>query len=595
MPDGPVLLVQELTVATLAGAAILEDVSLEVERGEVTAIVGESGSGKTTLALALLGHERKGTRVVGGRALLDGTSVLELSERELRRTRGARIAYVAQDPTAALNPRHRIERQLQEILLVHGESTRSAAARTAALLAEVGLPGDDEFRRRYPFQLSGGQQQRVMIAMALACRPSVVVLDEPTTGLDVTTQARIVELIKHLSRANEAAFVYITHDLAVVDGLADRVAVMYSGKVVEHGRCRDVFGDPAHPYTALLLSSVPSLERRSELVGIPGAAPAPGWRPSGCHFHPRCPLAVELCAKETPAETVLAGGHGVRCWRATERVDVTAGAALAPAHRDGDAALVVEGLQASYGRGRRRREVLHGVSFTLRPGECLAVVGESGSGKTTLGRCVTGLHAADAGTVRIDGVELGATALARTREQLRAMQMIFQNPDRSLNPRETIGRALARPLRLFGVCERSAERAEAQELLERVRLSPRLIDRYPRELSGGERQRVAIARALAARPEIVICDEITSSLDVSIQAAIVSLLDELRADGLALLFITHNLALVNALADSVLVLKGGEVKEYGPCPKVIGTPIDAYTQELVAAVPRLTTATSREA
>jgi peptide/nickel transport system ATP-binding protein len=590
-----VLRVEDLTVATLAGAAILEDVSLEVARGEVTAIVGESGSGKTTLALTLLGHERKGTRVVGGRVLLDGDSVLELTPRELRRARGSRIAYVPQDPTAALNPRHRIGRQLREILLVHGEDADRAAARTASLLAEVGLPSDRDFRRRYPFQLSGGQQQRVMIAMALACGPSLVVLDEPTTGLDVTTQARIVELVKRLSRANEAAFLYITHDLAVIDGLADRVGVMYSGRLVEQGGCRDVFDDPAHPYTALLLSSVPSLERRSELVGIPGAAPAPGWRPTGCHFHPRCPLAIERCGEEAPRETALPGARTVRCWRAADPVPMATGVEVVPADRTGDAALAVDGLRASYGRGGRRHEVLHDVSFTLRPRECLAVVGESGSGKTTLGRCVVGLHAPDAGTVSVGGVQLGATATARTREQLRAVQIIFQNPDRSLNPRESIGSALARPLRLYEMCPRSAERAEAGRLLERVRLSPRMIDRYPRELSGGEKQRVAIARALAPRPTIVICDEITSSLDVSIQAAIVSLLEELREDGLALLFVTHNLALVNALADSVLVLRDGEVKEYGPCPRVIGTPSDAYTQELVAAVPRLTTPTTQEA
>jgi peptide/nickel transport system ATP-binding protein len=346
---------------------------------------------------------------------------------------------------------------------------------------------------------------------------------------------------------------------------------------------------PGHPYTSLLIGSVPRLASRRRLSGIPGTAPAPGARPRGCFFEPRCPLAVDRCRAEFPPPFQLEPGHAARCWRAEDVAPPPLDALVDGARRPAvpTPLLEVRDLVASYGRGPLRHAVLHGVSLAVHARECLALVGESGSGKTTIGRCIAGLHAPDAGEVRLDGRTLARAAGARTRDERRAVQIVFQNPDRSLNPAETVARAIERPLRLFGHATARTARAETAQLLERVRLPEAKLDRYPRELSGGEKQRVAIARALAARPSLLVCDEITSALDVSIQGAIVALLEELRADGLAVLFITHNLALVNSIADDVLVLQNGVVREHGDTASVIEQPRDPYTRDLIAAVPDL--------
>ncbi len=586
----PALAVENLRVETTSGADVVAEINFTVGMGEVVALVGESGCGKTSTALALLGHARPGTRIAAGTVRLNGRDILRLPQPAQRRLRGSEISYVTQDPAASLNPRQRVGDQIAEVLRVHRATAASAATTVRDLARRVGLPTEDDFLRRYPFELSGGQQQRVAIAMALVCKPLVVVLDEPTTGLDVTTQARILDLLRELSAASGAAFVYVTHDLAVVDVIADRVAVMYAGRTVETGSRERVFRRPAHPYTASLLGSVPRLSVRQHLVGMAGTAPPPGHRPSGCFFAPRCSLAVERCRQEFPPVTEVDSGHTVRCWRASEaaiRGPMAVGSAGDAAVPDRAALLTVENLVASYGRGQRVRRVLHGISLSVSPGECLAVVGESGSGKSTLGRCIVGLHRPDAGLIALNGSPLAPFATERVRSERQAIGLVFQNPDRSLNPRETIGDAIARPLRLFGLVERSGERRQVVGLLERVRLPGSALDRYPRELSGGEKQRVAIARALAGRPALLICDEITSSLDVSIQAAIVALLGELQQGGLTLLFITHNLALVNSIADRVLVLEGGEVRETGEIATVIGRPAHPYTRQLLAAAPDL--------
>ena len=358
-------------------------------------LVGESGCGKTSTALALLGHARAGTRITAGPAVLDGKhDVLALGEAAKRRIRGMSISYVAQDPTSSLNPRQRVGRQIAEMLVVHGTKRAAGDIVVRDLVARVGLPTEEAFLRRYPFELSGGQQQRVAIAMALACKPLVVVLDEPTTGLDVTTQARVLELVRELARESGAAFIYVTHDLAVVDQLADRVAVMYAGRIVESGLRERVFRQPAHPYTALLLGSVPRISFRHELTGIAGTAPPPGGRPPGCSFAPRCPFATEICRDEFPPATATGPGEFVRCYHADEAAALRMALELRAASQPvpaSDELVGVEGVVAAYGRAQRKHAVLHDVSFSLAPGECLALVGESGSGKTTLGRCIVGL------------------------------------------------------------------------------------------------------------------------------------------------------------------------------------------------------------
>ncbi|MDO8210171.1 ABC transporter ATP-binding protein [Conexibacter sp. CPCC 206217] len=576
------LAVEHLRVEGDEGVAIVEDLSFEVMPGELMALVGESGCGKTSVGMSLLGHARRGTRIAGGQVVIGGRDILAMSRRQRRDARGRLVSYVPQDPSTGLGPRRRIIRQMVESAVVHGVATDEARRRAMELLARVHLP--ESVADRYPFELSGGQQQRVLIAMALMCEPQVVVFDEPTTGLDVSTQARIIELIRELLRAAASSFVYITHDLAVVDALADRVAVMYSGAIVEVGDAREVFSAPSHPYSRLLLDSTPSVRTRRRLAGIPGAAAQPDERPSGCSFRARCPLAVERCAVESPPPLPAHGGGSVRCHRPSElRTSVGLQQAEHPP-RDGLAVLEVEGLRAGFGSGSGYVEVVHDVSFTVRAGECIALVGGSGSGKTTTGRCVVGLHAAQSGVIRLEGEQVASELRRRTAGQLARLQMIVQNPDRSLNPSKTVRQSIERPLVLRDEPGTAAERAgRVRELLEQVRISARTLDRYPAELSGGEKQRVAIARALASEPRVLLCDEVTSALDVSVQAAVLDVLDVLRAQGIAMVFITHDLGVVRSLSDRVLVMSAGHVVEQGTTSEVIEAPRHAYSRELLAA------------
>jgi peptide/nickel transport system ATP-binding protein len=572
-----------------SGAPIVPGLDLSIVRGEAFALVGESGSGKTSTALALMGFARPGTRIESGQVLLGGVDLFGLSPSELRRLRGGRVSFVPQNPAASLNPSMRIDGQLRDMLEEHGEGAE-ADERITELLRRVSLPDDRAFRRRYPHQLSGGQQQRVLIAMALACRPELVVLDEPTTGLDVTTQAQVLDLIRELSQTHEMSLVYVTHDLAVVAGIADRVGVMYGGALVEVGPKDEIFGAARHPYTRKLLEAVPRLEgERRVLVGIPGSAPGPGEYGPGCTFTARCPYRQPRC-DEPQAESEVGPGHLVRCVRWRElapRLDISAGELLASAPR-AEPLLSVTDLTAVYRQRGGDVVALDSVSLGLMRGETLAVVGESGSGKSTLARCVAGLHARWTGRIEFDGKQVAPRAPQRPRELRRRIQIVFQNPDRSLNPQHTVETILARPCRqLLDMSARDAQR-RVHELLEQVRLPARYAVRYPLELSGGERQRVAVARALAARPDLVICDEVTSALDVSVQASLLELLNQLRGEhSLALLFISHDLAVVRAIADRIVVLRSGSVREDREAEELLSTPSDSYTRDLLAAAPRL--------
>ncbi len=582
--DGGVL-VEGLEVCLCrSGTGIVEDVSFSIASGEVLGLVGESGSGKTTVGLALLGHARRGARISAGRVQIGDADMLALDPSTRRHLLGSVASYVPQDPAACLNPAIRVGKQVVEILDAHGYGPAGdRAAHVAALMAEVALPAEAAFLDRYPHELSGGQQQRIGLAMAFACRPRLVVLDEPTTGLDVTTQAHVLDTVRRLAARYGVAALYVTHDLAVVASLAHRVAVMYGGRIVEAGSTDELFASAAHPYTRRLVAAIPRLSSGAP-AGIPGRAPAPGRRPPGCSFAPRCLLAVPACAEQVPDLRAVQPGHLVRCLRPVGTVadPSVARPSLPRMHRSRPSVLRVEGLSAAYGAVA----VVHGVDLELEAHRCLALVGESGSGKTTIARSIAGLHRQWSGRILLDDVALAPASRRRPSEARRRIQYVFQNPYGSLNPRRTIGQILRQPLRLRRDLPRAAADRLVSDTLELVALSPELAGHYPDQLSGGERQRVAIARALVCDPSVLICDEVTSSLDVSVQAAIMELLARLQSElGLSLLLVTHNLPLVRSIAQRVAVLKGGRIVELGAVDDVLTAPRSDDARRLVADTP----------
>jgi peptide/nickel transport system ATP-binding protein len=563
-------------------ADVIDEISFTVQPGHVLGLVGESGSGKTTVALALLGLFKRGLKLGGGKVLVDGQDILALPEHDLQKLRGRTIAYVPQDPGSALNPVLKVGTQLREVFTIHGGDPD----RLTDVLAEAGLEDPAPILAAYPHQLSGGQQQRVALAMAFACRPRLIVLDEPTTGLDVTTQRRVLDTVRGLCRTYQVAAVYITHDLAVVAEIADHVAVLYAGRLIEMGQARELFATPAHPYTRGLMRAVPVLEGTYELHGMAGSPPRPGSRPVGCFFQPRCEFAVAQCEQRQPELiTVSETGHVARCVRAVEIKALSSTVTLArerqalPAE---EPVLTISGVSVSY----TDKLVLHDVNLVVGARQSVAIVGTSGSGKTTLARCVVGLHKDWSGTITFAGQDLPAGVRSRTQDQLRRIQFVSQNPYSSLNPRQTVGQIVGHPLAHFRKLSGTEHRQRIGDALTSVALRESFAARYPDELSGGERQRVALARALVLDPDLLVCDEVTSALDVSVQAAIVELLLRLQAErGLSLLFITHNLPLVRSIADDVTVISAGEICERGPVTRVLSAPSHAYTRQLLADVP----------
>ena len=591
----PAVTVNDLKIDLVSsGVDVVDRIVLEVRAGQVLGLVGESGSGKTTVGMALMGYTRPGGHVTGGEVVIDGRDLAHLRAGELRSLRGGTVSYIPQDPGTALNPALRISRQLFEMLEAHtpNASGEERKVRIREALEEVALPSDDEFLKRYPHQLSGGQQQRVAIAMAFACRPHVIVCDEPTTGLDVTTQARVLQTIRELCQIHDVAALYVSHDLAVVAELADHVAVMYAGRIVERGPRDAIFSRPRHPYTRKLLRAVPDLEGKRAVVGIPGRAPLPGHRPSGCFFAPRCELADDRCRESFPEATTFDGGdHLVHCYHADQALSElpTTGEQSTPAQA-GEEVLAVHDVNAKYGSAH----TLHDIELSVARNECVALVGESGSGKTTLARCIAGLHTDWTGEISLDGTALQEGARKRSSQERKQIQYVFQNPYASLNPRRTVGQTIARQLNLFFPRSKRETGQRVADCLERVSLSSQAANRFPDQLSGGERQRVAIARALAAEPSLLVCDEVTSALDVSVQAAIVDLLRDLRAEtGLSMLFITHNLALIRTIADRVVVMTDGRIVETGVTIDVFNHPSAEYTGKLLANTPTVEAALSR--
>jgi glutathione transport system ATP-binding protein len=606
---GPLLELAELTISLPTESGTVEAVrgmSLAIEPGETLGIVGESGSGKTMLALSVLGL-LPGAAQVTGSIKLDGTELLGASQAQWQRVRGNRVAMVFQDPMTALNPMYTIGWQVAECIRLHNKGGRAAAwARAVELLGDVGLPDPARIARRYPHELSGGMRQRVVIAMAIANEPELLIADEPTTALDVTVQAQILDMLRAIRRRTGAAMILISHDLGVVAGVADRVLVMYAGKAVEVGRVDDVFARPAMPYTAGLLASLPSLDRRNErLTFIKGTPPSGFGYGPGCAFAPRCPIAAEPCAAAPPLISVgeAHGGQGVHvaaCHFAG--TDATRARPPAPVlivdqtgppseQESGPADVVVEvrNLKKDFrvrGAGFRAFatvQAVSGVDLDLRAGRCLALVGESGCGKSTLARLLVRLEAPSSGSIKLNGRELVGLPEGQLRAVRRQIQMVFQDPYSSLNPRLSVGEIVGEPLLVYKVPDR-AERV--RELLASVGLPPASGVRFPGEFSGGQRQRIGIARALALQPQTIILDEPVSALDVSIQASVLNLLRELQRDQhMAYLFIAHDLAVVRQIADEVAVMYLGLIVEHGPANQIYDHPAHPYTNALMSAVP----------
>jgi peptide/nickel transport system ATP-binding protein len=575
--------IDSLSVTTSEGGrALVEGVSFDIAPGEILGMVGESGSGKTTLGLALMRHCRRGLNLGGGAVRIGGIDLASLPMVQLRRLWGHLVCYVPQDPGTALNPALRIRAQLAECL---GDPSKIKDEALFQLLEDVRLPATAGFLNAFPHQMSGGQLQRVAIAMAFANRPRLVVMDEPTTGLDVTTQAHVLATVRRLCEEHQVAVVYVTHDIAVVATIADRVAVVYGGRIVEIGPAAEVLGRAAHPYTRALIRAVPDLEIETGVRGIPGRPPEAGVARDHCAFVPRCDRAMRDCRHVLPPDEEIEPGHRVRCLRAGWQPDA---ARAAPAAARGPAAtgkpiLSVAKLSAFYGQA----QVLHDLSLNLPAGACLGLVGESGSGKTTLARCIGGLHEEATGAMVFANEDLAAGAARRDAQQRRRIQYIFQNPHASLNPRRTIGGSIAVALSLFGRHSAQETRSRIAAALDGVALSVKTAERYPHQLSGGQRQRAAIARALIVNPDVLICDEITSALDVSVQAVIMELLMRLRRErNLAILFVTHNLAVVRILAQSLIILQSGRIVESGETERVLRNPQAEETRRLLRDAPR---------
>ena len=607
--DAPLMQVDDLAVTFYSPNGTFRAVrnaSLEITRGEVLGLVGESGCGKSTVAFAMMGY-LPGTAQVDGAVRFEGVDITSLSSAELMELRGNRIAMVYQDPVTSLNPSMRVGPQVEEVLLQHMDIDSDASrARSIEMFESVGLADPDRIGRRYPHELSGGQQQRVVIAMALACDPHLLIMDEPTTGLDVTTEATILDLIVELKDRVNAGILFVSHNLGVIARVADRVAVMYAGEIVEQAPVHELFKNPSHPYTAGLLSCVPQppgddgVER--QLSSIPGTVfDAQAEQAEECLFVPRCPLARENCMSQSPPLVDTGEGHLSRCFYHQEvRHDIW-GEALArvekPREREAEPVLNIEGLRKFYGGGRKKYilfgpsvappvRALTDMDMRIGSGRTIGIVGESGSGKSTAARAIVGLEPKDRGALQLHGQDLEGDVHDRTEDQRSAMRMVFQNPTSSLNPKLPVGHAIVRALRKFAGLNQRESNERAEELMEAVGLDPSFLGRQPTELSGGQQQRVALASAFAANPDLVVADEAVSALDVSVQAQVLNLLeDHQRETGNSYVFITHDLGVVRYISDDILVLYAGHVAEYGPSQAVLNTPSHPYTEALLSAAP----------
>ena len=606
------LKIDELKVALDADAGLvkaIDGLSLSIQRGETFALVGESGCGKSMTALALMRLLPDNGQITQGNVALEGQDVLALPESQMRAVRGGKIGMIFQEPATSLNPVMRVGDQIVEAIEAH-TALRGAAARAKAIewMGKVGIPEPDRRIDEYPFRLSGGQNQRVMIGMTLAAEPDFLIADEPTTALDVTIQAQILDLLRRLQKEQGMGLLLITHDLAVVSGMADRVALMYAGQIIEVATAEEFFRAPKHPYARLLLNALPdSSKRGGTLAAIAGTVP-PLWQTfSGCRFAPRCDRVMDECHVTPPELVHSAGAHVVRCLlyrnganpAHTELPVIAAAPRQAAAAQAGQALLDVQHLSVRFPirkgllqRAKNHFVAVNDVSFSLGAGETLALVGESGCGKTTTGKAIVQLLRGQAvidGVAAFQGQDLFSLQGDALRAARGAIQIIFQDPFGSLNPRMRVFDLLEEGLlALRPDMTATQRRAELENLVDRVGLRRDALQRYPHEFSGGQRQRIAIARALALRPRLIVCDEPTSALDVSVQAQILNLLRDLQRElGVSFLFITHNIGVVEYIADRVVVMQRGRIEEAGTSDEVLSRPRSDYTRTLLAAVPRI--------
>ncbi len=611
--NAPVLKVQDLAVAyKVRGGEIeaVQNVNFEIKRGESHGIVGESGCGKSTVAWAIVNFLGNNGYVKRGSIKFQGQELVGKTGEELRRLRGDQIAMVYQDPMQALNPSMQIGDQMKEVLTVHrGLSNKEAEKNCIEMLGRVYMPDPENVMKRYPHQISGGQQQRVVIGMALLNNPALLIMDEPTTALDVTVEAAVLDLIADLRREFDTAIMYITHNLGVVARVSSRVGVMYAGEMVELASVKDIFKNPRHPYTQGLMRCIPKLgeeKASSILYPIPGRVPAPDNRPAGCIFNPRCDYVRERCRTERPQLRFISGTKSqVRChfseeidprkWQPSEDVELPT---IRDEEKDQEPILELDNLKKYYEvKGNSLRDVLglgdkryvkavEGASFEVRRGKTLGIVGESGCGKSTLIKTIIGLERATGGKGKYLGFDITKEISKRDKKLIEELQMVFQNPDSTMNPSYSVGQQISRPMLRFHTVPKNQVYNEVVKILKAMRLSEGYYDRLPRQLSGGEKQRIGIARALASYPDLVLCDEPVSALDVSVQAAILNLLLDVQHQfNTTLLFIAHDLSVVRFFSDQVAVMYLGQIMEIGPAEAIYRPPYHPYTEALLSAVP----------
>ncbi len=585
----------------------VRNVSFQLRRGETMGLVGESGCGKSTISYGLVNFLGANGKIANGSIRFQGEELVGRSESQLKALRGDRIAMVFQDPMQALNPSVRLGDQMIEILTCHHPIPKQEAwDRAVKMLKKVHMPDAENVMNRYCHQISGGQQQRVVIAMAMLNNPDLLIMDEPTTALDVTVEAAVLDLIEELKQEFQTAIIFITHNLGVVARVSDRICVMYAGEMVEQASVYQLFKNPSHPYTRCLLNCIPKLgESKNEAVLPPirgRVQPIAERQSNACIFSPRCDYAKSECNAARPKLQKVDKGHIARCIRLEAAKQVPSKSHQnpvdAPSNEKLEPLLDSKGLKVHYpqesnsvaslfGLGEKKVvKAVDDVSIRLVKGRTLGVVGESGCGKSTLAKGLIGLEPITDGQAEFMGFDITDAVSARDHKLIQEMQMVFQNPDSTLNPSYTIGRQIARPIKRFKTASGDDVKAEVVKLLKSVRLDPSYYDRYPRQLSGGEKQRVGIARALASRPDLIICDEPVSALDVSVQAAVINLLLEIqKVYGSSMIFIAHDLSVVRFFSDDVAVMYLGQVVEIGPAESIYAPPYHPYTEALLSAVP----------